>query len=217
MGIIVDLLIVIALALFILTGYKKGLTGSLIKLLSFVIAVVVAFVLYKPVANGIVNNTKIDENIKTSIINILSGEKEEQTSEKEEETTGNFLQNIEKDIEQSTQEAKEQIIQQTAEETTKTVVNVASWLVIFLVARILLIVLSLFMKEITKLPLVKQVDKIGGIAYGLIEGMLIIYVVLGIISLTSIMWVDNGVVEAITKSFIGEMLYNNNIILNIVF
>ena len=48
MGIIVDLIIIAVVLLFIFLGYKKGLTGSLIKLLSFIIAIVVAFVLYKP-------------------------------------------------------------------------------------------------------------------------------------------------------------------------
>ena len=65
MGIIVDLIIIVVVLLFIFLGYKKGLTGSLIKLLSFIIAIVVAFVLYKPVANAVIENTVIDDNIRT--------------------------------------------------------------------------------------------------------------------------------------------------------
>ena len=61
MGIIVDLIIVAILILFILMGYKKGFTGSLIKLASFAIALVLAFVLYKPVANIVIEKTQIDE------------------------------------------------------------------------------------------------------------------------------------------------------------
>ena len=42
MGIIIDLIIVAIFALFIMMGCKKGLTGSLIKLLSFAIALILA-------------------------------------------------------------------------------------------------------------------------------------------------------------------------------
>ena len=68
MGIIVDLIILAIIAIFILSGYKKGLTGSLIKLLSFIIAIIISFILYNPVATSIERNTQIDENIKSSII-----------------------------------------------------------------------------------------------------------------------------------------------------
>ena len=68
MGMIVDLIIVAVILMFMFIGYKKGLTGSLIKLLSFAIAVVVALVFYKPLANTIINKTVIDDNIKTAIV-----------------------------------------------------------------------------------------------------------------------------------------------------
>ena len=61
MGIIVDLILIAFFILFIFVGYKKGLAGSLIKLCSFVIALILALALYKPVANAIKDNTQIDE------------------------------------------------------------------------------------------------------------------------------------------------------------
>ena len=67
MGILMDLIIIAILVLSIIMGYKKGLTGSLIKLLSFIIAIVLAFVFYKPLANIVIENTQIDDNIKATI------------------------------------------------------------------------------------------------------------------------------------------------------
>ena len=80
----------------------------------------------------------------------------------------------------------------------------------------MLVIVSLFAKTITNLPIISQIDKIGGLAYGAVEGMLVIYIVLGLISLTSLIWANNAVVTAVTKSTIGSILYNNNIILNIL-
>lgn len=211
MGIIVDLIIIAVVLLFIFLGYKKGLTGSLIKLLSFIIAIVVAFVLYKPVANAVIENTVIDDNIRTTLRATLGVE--DKTENTEENVPSTIMDNINKEIENATDEVKANVIDQT----TITIVNIGSGIVIFLAVRVILVIISLFAKILTDLPVIKQVDKLGGLAYGAIEGIVIVYAVLAVISLTSVIWANNAVVTAIAKSSVGEMLYNNNIILNLLF
>ena len=208
MGIIVDLIIIAVVLLFIFLGYKKGLTGSLIKLLSFIIAIVVAFVLYKPVANAVIENTVIDDNIRTTLSATLGVE--DKTENTEENVPSTIMDNINKEIENATDEVKANVI----DHTTITIVNIGSGIVIFLAVRVILVLISLFAKI---LPVIKQVDKLGGLAYGAIEGIVIVYAVLAVISLTSVIWANNAVVTAIAKSSLGEMLYNNNIILNLLF
>ena len=211
MGIIVDLIIIAVVLLFIFLGYKKGLTGSLIKLLSFIIAIVVAFVLYKPVANAVIENTVIDDNIRTTLRATLGVE--DKTKNTEENVPSTIMDNINKEIENATDEVKANVI----DHTTITIVNIGSGIVIFLAVRVILVLISLFAKILTDLPVIKQVDKLGGLAYGAIEGIVIVYAVLAVISLTSVIWANNAVVTAIAKSSLGEMLYNNNIILNLLF
>lgn len=211
MGIIVDLIIIAVVLLFIFLGYKKGLTGSLIKLLSFIIAIVVAFVLYKPVANAVVENTVIDDNIRTTLSATLGVE--DKTENTEENVPSTIMNNINKEIENATDEVKANVI----DHTTITIVNIGSGIVIFLAVRVILVIISLFAKILTDLPVIKQVDKLGGLAYGAIEGIVIVYAVLAVISLTSVIWANNAVITAIAKSSLGEMLYNNNIILNLLF
>lgn len=214
MGIIVDLIIVAIILLFIFIGYKKGLTGSLIKLLSFIIAVAVAFILYKPVAKTVIENTVIDDNIRTTLRATLGVEEKNDTKDvKEENVPSTIMDNINKEIENATDEVKNNVI----ENTTTTIVNIGSAIVIFLVVRILLVLISLFAKILTDLPVIKQVDKLGGLAYGAIEGIIIVYAILAIISLTSVIWANNIVVTSIAKSSLGETLYNNNVILNLLF
>ena len=211
MGIIVDLIIIAVVLLFIFLGYKKGLTGSLIKLLSFIIAIVVAIVLYKPVANAVIENTVIDDNIRTTLSATLGVENK--TENTEENVPSTIMDNINKEIENATDEVKANVI----DHTTITIVNIGSGIVIFLAVRVILVLISLFAKILTDLPVIKQVDKLGGLAYGAIEGIFIVYAVLAVISLTSVIWANNAVVTAIAKSSLGEMLYNNNIILNLLF
>ncbi len=213
MGIVVDLIIVAVMLLFIFLGYKKGLTGSLIKLLSFIIAIVLAVILYKPVGNAVIENTTIDDNIRTSLNATFGVQENKQEEKNEENVPSSIMNNINKEIENATDEVKTNVI----DETTKTVVYVGSAIVIFLAVKVVLLIVSLFTSQITKLPVIRQVDKIGGLAYGAIEGIVIVYAILAVISLTSVIWANNAVVMAIGKSTLGEMLYNNNIILNLLF
>ena len=209
MGIIVDLILIAFFVLFIFLGYKKGLAGSLIKLCSFVIALILALVLFKPVGNIIKDNTQLDENIKNTVVETFIKKDESE----EENMPNDLIENISSEIENATTE----VVDTTAQSISDTIINIGAGILVFIVARLLLIIVSIFVKQIVKLPIIGLVDKVGGIAYGAVEGIVIIYIVLGLISLTSLIWVDNVVVTAITNSGIGSFLYNNNLILKLFF
>ena len=68
MGIVVDLIIIAIIALSAFLGYRKGLVVLAIKLCAFIIAIAITFVIYKPVANVIINVTGIDETIENAIL-----------------------------------------------------------------------------------------------------------------------------------------------------
>ena len=216
MGIIVDLIIIGIILLFIGIGLKKGLAGSLIKLLSFAIALIVAVALYKPVSNAIMKNTQIDENIEQAIIATF-GSEENSSEAGKTEMPNNIVENINKEIKSATNEARNQIVESTAKNISNTIINIGSGLGIYIIVRFILFIIGIFVNQVTNLPILKQVDKIGGIAYGAIEGIAIVYVILAIISLFAVVQPENVIVEGILKSSIGSMLYNNNLILNILF
>jgi len=212
MGIIVDLILIGILLVFIFAGYKKGLTGSLLKLISFALSIVIAFVLYKPVSNIIINNTQINENIKSAIINNFS---ENKNSEEQNKIQNSILNNVNKEIENATTEAKNTIVEQSAERISTTIINLDCAIIVFLIAKVILWVISFFIKGVASFPIIKQIDKLGGIAYGVVEGLIIIYAVLAIISFASLVWTDSTMIQAINKSVLGNNLYNNNILINL--
>ena len=59
MGIIIDIVIVAFILLSIYLGYKKGLVSLGVQVFAFIIALIITFILYRPIANFIVNNTTI--------------------------------------------------------------------------------------------------------------------------------------------------------------
>ena len=215
MAIIIDIVIVAIIALCLFLGYRRGLTGSLLKILSFVLAIVIAFILFKPVSNLVINHTNWDDSLKTSIEQFIT----EKTSTPEEKSSlpQVIVDYIDETMAQSVNEAKEVAIENTAQSVTNLIVNSGVWIAVFIIARILLIFIKFITALIAKLPVIKQFDKLGGILYGILEAFVILYVLLAIISFIAPMINNAEFIDALNKSFIGSMLYNNNILLKILF
>lgn len=220
MTILVDLIIVAVIALSIFLGYKKGLIGVAVEILSFFIAIVLAFVLCGPVATYIIQNTTLDDNIQQSIKQTLEA-KEDITNEeivKNEENLPQFVTSfIEKEIDKVATNAKNEIANVVSVNVTSAVINAISFIGIFIVTKIILIFLKIFSEQIAKIPVLKQFNQAGGIAYGALRGFFIIFLVLGIISLVMPLFQENMVIDAINNSIIGSLLYNNNLLLKILF
>ena len=212
MSIIVDIAILAIIVLCIIIGYVRGLTGSLIKIVSFVLSLIIAFVLFIPVSNLIINNTEIDENLESSIRNMIIQDEQNEDENMPEAITDYIGQKID----QAADDAKEAIVDSTARDVALTIVKAGTWIALFIIARILLIFLRFITSLIAKLPVIKQFDKLGGIIYGLIEGLIIVYFLLVLISFISPM-LNGTLANAIDESFVGSMMYNNNLLLKIMF
>lgn len=222
MSIIIDLIILGILVLCIALGYHKGLTGSLLKIISFVLAFVIAFVLFKPVSNFIIEKTNWDENLEQSIRDVIVANNNQETSvtetnEEKQNMPDVIMEYINKTVEEAGNDAKESIADATARNVAIIIINAGVWIGLFLIARIILFFVKGLANLITKLPVIKQFDKLGGIIYGMIEGVVIIYGILAILSFVSPLVNGLGVVDAVQKSFIGSVMYNNNLLLKLIF
>lgn len=215
MTVIVDLVIVAIIALCIIIGYIKGLTGSLVKILSFVLSLVIAFILFVPVSNFIINHTQIDDNLERTIRETVLSDNNQK--EKSETMPTAITDYISQKVEEAADGAKETIVDNTAKDVSQTIIKAGTWIVLFILARIALILLKFVTSLITKLPVIKQFDKLGGIIYGLLEGLVITYTALALISFISPMVKGNTLSENIQKSYIGSRMYDNNLLLNIIF
>lgn len=205
MSIIFDIIIIGIIALSTFIGYKQGLVKSAIKILSFFIAIIVAFALYKPVSNIVVNNTQIDDNIKNEIIQKITPEGVQTNQEVsiEERATLKIIGNATNTIEG------------IAETFAVKLIETFILLLIYILVKIALKFVSALTDLITKLPILKQVNKTGGIVYGMIKGIVLVYTILAVVYLMAPL-LDKSVSENIDKSIITKTLYNNNIILNII-
>nr|MBP3680921.1 CvpA family protein [Clostridia bacterium] len=217
MTIIVDLVIVGILIACISIGYKRGLTGCLIKILSFFIAIVIALILFKPVSSMVINNTQIDENIQSSIVQVFEKEESKSTEENKNEKTTPIVTYIYEEVEKTTQEKKNEVVNDVTKELSINIIKILTFILLFVASRIALIFIKAITNLITKLPLIKQCDKIGGILYGVLQGFVIIFIGCALITVISPIVNQYALLEIINQSYIGNIICNNNILLKLIF
>ena len=209
---IVDIVILIIIAGLAFIGYKKGLTGSIMKIASLIISIIISIVLYRPVSNFIVNNTPIGQKVENAIEKTFINTKNEETDANN--VAPNAVQNyFNKVMDEAKTSAGEVATETVAKTVSEAIIRVCTLITLIIITNIIILLIRLFTNIITDFPIVKQADEIGGIAYGIIEGILIIYVIFTILSFVNV----QAIKENISKSFIGNAMYNNNIILNIFF
>lgn len=211
MGIILDIILVVILAGSIFLGYKKGLVKVAVSLFALIISLVVTLVFYRPISNVIINNTDWDEKIEQVII--------ENTTKKIEETdqNGNILEDAQKYIDNAVAEGQNNVVENIAPVIAERVISIGTMIVLFIATRLLLILLTLVSNVITNLPIIKQFNELGGLIYGLIRGLVVIYALLAIAFFIVSMSSNTSITNAIDSSFITKFMYSHNILLNIIF
>ena len=224
MGIILDIVIIAIIALSIFLGYRKGLVKIAVKLCAFLIAIIVSIVFYKPVSNIIINNTQLDEKIESAIIEngSIKIEEDEETQnyaqeQEEEQTNESFLENVQGYVDETITETQNELVRKAAKEISGRLINIIVIVGLFIITRLILILLVLISDVITNIPIIKQFNKIGGILYGIIRGLLLIYAILAIVFLVVSISGNSNILQTIESSVLTEFMYESNILLNIIF
>lgn len=217
MGIIIDIILIAIIGLTVLYGYKRGLVEVAFKIFSFFVSILISLILFFPISNYIIRNYNIDENIEKVILTNVVKEQNSTNSEKEVNEDSIILKYINKNIKETTDKAKQEVIEIAAKEISIKIINIGIIIILYIITRIILIFAKNIAAMIANLPILKQFNELGGAIYGLLKSMLIIYVVLAVIMLLSSMTDLNFIIQEILNSRITSILYNNNVIILLLF
>ena len=172
MGIILDLVVLGIILLNVFICYQKGLVKLAVGLVAVLVSIILALLLYKPVSNIIIEKTEIDNKIENAIIENFTAQ---QDDEQVEEDSG-FMKYIEQYVDDTVNKTKNEIVTEAAGTIAVKVINIGVIILIFVVARLILILLTFITDLITELPIIKQFNDVGGVLYGIVKALLIIYV-----------------------------------------
>ncbi len=199
MGIIVDIIIIAIVLLSTFLAYKKGLVKLAIHLLSFIIAIVITFLLYQPISYFIINTTQIDEMIEKAIYEKANDVMQDDVEN--DETKNQIIDT-----------AKDNLLPEAARTLAINIVRGGIIIILFIGIKIALRFVTALANIVTKLPILEQANQLGGLIYGILRGMIIIYVLLLLLNVSGQIIPENIINKSINQSFIGKSMYENNIL-----
>lgn len=201
MGIIIDIILIAIIIISAFLGYKKGLVKLGAKLFAGIIAIIVTIIIYKPVANLVINNTPLEEKLKSTIIENASSFIKEDKQE-----TNTITKQV---TDQVTNQVKNEILPAEAENIARSAIYAITAIVLFIVVKIALSIIISLMNFVANLPILKQFNEVGGIAYGIVRGLLIVCICVLLMGVYTKIKPEATLNENIQNSYITKILYKN--------
>lgn len=229
---IIDIVLVLAIIIFGIVGWKKGFLVTIVKMASSIFGIVASILLARPFSPVIDN--LVGEEIGTAITNyltekmsVIAGEINPTTIRAAVDnafpTFPEFLKEwiagaISPDLIDNTLNSLVESIQPAIKSVALLVI---SFIVLFFGSIILFFILKILAKLITSIPVIREIDKVLGVLFGLVKVAAAIYILLFVMGLLlTLPGIDSLIGEFVRvdmqlgeESFrLSKWFYDNNIL-----
>lgn len=188
-------------------GYARGMVRIVLSMVAMIVTIILATILTVPIGRLIKETTPIYDNIYSTVEKSVK-----ENNVVNEESLGKL--DLPKQIVDKIEQNK--IIDNyeglVAKEITDTAFNAGVYLVVTIIVYIIVKVIISMLNFVAKLPLIKEVNKIGGFAIGVVYGLVVLWAACLVLTACSSKPWAKEIFAAINKnSFLG-FVYNNNLI-----
>lgn len=215
---ILDIIIIAVFVASAFLGYKKGFVKILTKIAGFILAVVLAYMFNDNLSQYLYKEVGFAANIKNSIQEKVTEYTKDSNTSDIKVAEGNvempkFISKIINVMDVDTQN-KNSI--NLSEKITTFIFKGISFIIIFILVTTAIWILGIFLDGVFSLPVLKSFNELGGAIASVILTLLKVWIVLGIVGFLSPLEVMNSITKIISSSYITNLLYNNNIFINLI-
>jgi len=209
---IADVAIIVFLTVCTYFYYHRGLVHTLLGFFTTLISVVLSGIL-SPLLANILMNTSISESIKEyvgkTLLNSENGTVESLIRDLSvpEFLRTNLIDNM--DVKSSLANSIDYI----SEYITIFIIKIISMIIVFLLLFVIFKVIANTLNIISRLPVLRTANKIGGGVLGFAEGILIIWIVFAVLTMLYGKPMFSAINESISHSMIASKLYDSNILI----
>ncbi len=203
-----DVVLILFLALCVYFYYNKGLVMTLFGFCTTIFSLVLSRVT-SPFLADILRRTSIFDSIRSYISETIltggtgKGEEFIDSLSIPEFLKTNILQNIQ------TGNVNDYVSGYIA----SFVINIIAMIIIFAIFIIVFSVLANTLKAVSRLPVIKTANKLGGGIFGLAQGIIVVWIVFAVCTMFYGKPMFNGINESISNSMIASKLYDSNILI----
>ena len=201
----------------IIWGAKRGLVKSVLGLGSIIISIVLALVLYQPVSDFL-ESSVIGEYVTINVARALEGTESTSSSENVEENADglNLPGELIGVVTEGIDSVKTSAIGALSVSVSQLAINLISMLAVFLIVKLIMWIVTMLLDTISRAPVISMVNKLLGGAFGLISGVLTLYVLLAVLTFVTAVNTENPIVKNVLKSQYASKMYNDNFIVNFI-
>ena len=212
--------------LLVFRGYRKGFFKSAASAIGIVLAVLLTAILYPGVNKLLCQYTVLDDVIEQKIIEKFELPEETKTATRNEEidtienldlpdnVKGWLIANC--NGETFLEGGGDNVCSYIAKSLTAMVMRGISYVLTLLVLLLLLHILIMVLDVANYIPIVKSINKAGGAIFGAGQGILIVWIFMGIVTLLSTFSWAYQVIQMIDESPLLAWLYKKDIFLKII-
>lgn len=201
-----------------LIGLKVGFIKTIFSLVSMVIALLLTVWLSPNVSSMLKSNDKFHDMITDQVEKMLKlEEKETDISEEKDFMEGLPLpKSMKETLIENRDKGVENIKEYITEYVSGVIINAVAFIITFLIALIGLWALCFALDIVSKLPILNQINKLAGLAAGLVHGMIIVWVVFILLTVFGGAKFGQDAFVMIEESELLSYIYNNNLLLKFV-
>lgn len=222
----VSIIIGIVFLMCVISGLWQGLFRVLVSVAGLIVSIVIAVYVAPYVSSSLEKNTRLDENMAHYISEKM------QFSEAGEETSKGIQVAIIEEL-PLPETMKDNILNNNnaemydvldatgvydyiAKSIAMVILNAVVFLSLVLICRIFFFFLGRAAKGLSKLPILRSIDKLGGGVLGALKGLILIWIFFLILSVTSTMEWSQTLIAQINETRVLQLLYDNNALVDIV-
>lgn len=222
----VCILIGILFFICVLIGWAQGLFRVIVSVAGLVASLVIATYVAPHVSGYLEEKTQIDEQIAKHIVEELEFSDLGQEATRgiqvaviqelplPETLKNNILDNNNSEMYQALDVSG--VYEYISKSIAVVILNAAVFLLFTFMCRVFFFFLGKSLGSLAKLPIVRSIDKVGGGLLGAMRGLILIWIFFLILSITSTFSWSQEVIVQIQQSAPLKLLYDNNVLLDIV-
>lgn len=227
MGNILLVLVVLFLAGMAFAGYKKGFIKIILTMAALIVTIALSAILTPTITTILKDKTPLYDTIYVKMESFVSGETQGQVVDQTDqqataleslalpESIKNAL------IDKNTGDSYiamgvDSFAAYTAKSLTLILLNAISFIILFIIISIVFGVIMQLANIFTKIPLIKGANKMAGIAAGLLEGILILWILAMIVTACGATTWGQSALRMIDDSVFLSFLYNNNLLTKLI-
>lgn len=218
------ILVIVFLAIYVARGYHNGLIKTVFSICAVFIALVVACFGSSILGDVLKDNKTVYEAVNKKVVETLQIDSDAKTASDQESYINSLPlpERVRTALEENNNKKVYELMDTSKFEDyvsgyiTCMILNALAFVVLFVVTLILVRVLANVLDIISRLPVLHTLNKIGGLALGLLHGLVILWILCIALTIAGGTGAGKECFKAINESEFLSFLYNNNLLLHFV-